>query len=105
MKTEVQIRQSCKYCEGAGIRQNPIWAEFWEQPNACELTGEQVEAWFMERGAMQRSRPVMGKCIDILPDEAIWCWECEGQGQITRWVPIDELRRLLAPEETLLTLG
>ena len=91
MVVEVQIRYDCPHCKGVGIVQNPVWAEFWEQPNAKGMTNEETEQWFEDRGLMGWSDFIMGQRCRLFPDEEIPCYECEGTKVLYRWVPVESI--------------
>ena len=88
---EVQIRYKCPDCDGVGVVQNPCWAEFWAQPGAKEMSNEECEKWFEDRGLMYWSKPYLGRQVRLFPDEEIPCNECEGTKVLYRWVPVESI--------------
>jgi hypothetical protein len=81
---QVLTKCKCKECDGAGVVSSHIWNEFFEiekeSKEAWEM--EKVEQWFRERG--------YGK----LPPEEPTCCECEGSGEIERWMDIQQVLEL-----------
>lgn len=80
----------CPKCNGARMMQHSAWKAYWE-----EFSDEKVltirtldfdRKWFEEHGWVTGSR------LDIdtngLPDEMIFCGECEGEGEITSEVDL-----------------
>ena len=91
---EVNVRNTYTECKGTRIVQNPVWAEFWAQPNAQQLTNEQTEAWFRERGAMRLHKGLYGDRIELFPDEEQTCYNCEGTGYNEKWLDLAEFLAL-----------
>ena len=91
MSMEIQVRYNCPECNGTGVVQNPDWAEFYEQPNAKQMSEAETEAWFIERGLMVESKPYLGHTVCLFPEEEIPCGECDGTGMIQRWMPVEEV--------------
>ena len=88
---EVQIKYECSYCEGVGVVQGYEWKEFWEQPNAKDMTNEETEQWFEERGYMHWSSYQCGQRVRLFPEEEVPCNECEGSKVLYRWVPVESI--------------
>ena len=88
---EVQIKYECPECEGAGRVQNPCWAEFFEQSAGKNMTIEEEEKWFEDRGYMEWSKPYMGQRTRLFPDEELPCNECEGSKVLYKWVAVESL--------------
>jgi DnaJ-class molecular chaperone len=82
---KILTKDKCTECNGAGVVTNPIWLEFFQvdeqfgkDNNGQMMSPEQCEAWFRERG--------YGK----LPPEEPTCSECEGAGEIEKWMTISD---------------
>ena len=74
----------CPKCHGAQMMQHPAWKAYWEEfSDEKVLTIRTLEfdrEWFEKHGW------ITGAQLDIntdgLPDEMIFCSECEGEGEI-----------------------
>lgn len=97
---KITIEHDCPHCGALGVVPNPVWCEFWKQPNAKEINddAEKLEEWFESRGLMQDSRPHMGKTVRLFPEEEFQCPDCEGYKRISKAVTLDELKVLLGIE-------
>lgn len=81
---KILTKQKCKECDGYGVVSSHIWNEFFEIESQSNETWEQekVEEWFRERGYGQ------------LPPEEPSCSECNGIGEIEKWIDIQEIIEL-----------
>jgi len=88
---EVQIRETCKSCGGSGFVSNPIYEELLELDRKTKkekgryLTNYEVDEWWSKRGYNPLEPP---------PEEYD-CDDCEGAGQRTRWITLEEFKKLL----------
>jgi len=88
---EVQIRETCKECGGSGIISNPLYEDLLKldrkkkKEKGRYLTNEEVEEWFSNQG-YDPKKP---------PPEEYGCDNCGGTGKTTRWISIEEFKKLL----------
>ena len=91
MATEFLIieRGSCDKCEGDGRALHPIWAEFYEAHlGNSDLTEEDIAKWWKAKGFTQ------------IPPQESNCGECDGQGNINRYVPLKQVLAVLSKDGT-----
>lgn len=81
---QILTKEKCKECNGYGVVSGPIWNEFFEIESKSDRAWEQeeVDNWFRERG------------YGTLPPEELTCCECEGTGEIQRWMDIQKVLEL-----------
>lgn len=81
---QILTKEKCKECNGYGVVSSPIWDEFFEIESKSDRAWEQeeVDNWFRERG------------YGTLPPEEPTCCECEGIGEIQRWMDIQKVLEL-----------
>lgn len=82
---KILIKQKCSNCNGAGVVWNAIWDDFYKADDIKKnetgenYTQEECEDWFRERGYWE------------LPPEEPKCSECNGEGEIQQWMPVEEI--------------
>jgi RecJ-like exonuclease len=78
---EVLTRSKCNVCGGLGVVTSHIWNEFFEIESKSDRAWEQeeVDEWFRRRG------------YGTLPSEEPTCFECEGTGEIEKWMDVHEI--------------
>lgn len=81
---QILTKSKCQECDGHGVVTSHIWNEFFEIESKSNRAWEQeeVEEWFRERG--------YGK---LTPEEPT-CIECEGTGEIEKWMDIQKVLEL-----------
>lgn len=90
-KARIQVTDTCPCCGGNKVVPNPAWHEFNEAVGNGTAKVEEMEKWFSERGLTTR-RQAMGRSMEVLPSEEIPCGECEGEGSVTVFVSLAQLR-------------
>ena len=76
-------KYQCPKCEGVGIIQNPIWAQYWEEnPHGNNNTADEDLAWFRENYSYSI------ESWKDAPHEEIYCDECEGEKNITESIDL-----------------
>ncbi|MDJ0648264.1 MAG: hypothetical protein QNJ60_06100 [Xenococcaceae cyanobacterium MO_188.B19] len=95
---EIEI---CNTCEGKGIVYADIWKEFTDFSNQIDKSlsrkeqEKEQENWWNERGYSGWS----GNCSSFnLPPEEEGCWNCEGEGKITRQVDLETVLKEILPK-------
>ena len=75
----MKLRSNCRKAVSS-----PIWNEFLEIESKSNRAWEQeeVDIWFRERG------------YGTLPPEEPTCYECEGTGEIQKWMDIQKVLEL-----------
>lgn len=100
---EVQVREKCAECAGAGVVQTAAWGAFWgdegratrEHAEALRAHGyhgdanEHELAFFRERGWTVAAHE--GCYGEVFPQEEEPCSECEGSTWTYRWVALEDL--------------
>ena len=73
----IERREICPRCNGQGCYENPIWVEFYDDPDNAEADQDQdtVKLWMVARGYMHPG--------DDFPPDEIECFRCDGTGEIT----------------------
>lgn len=89
--------ETCKECGGCGVVQNMDWAEINQANNAwMEEHGIQT---FTDEAAEDWNHRIKAKWpYRKPPPEEEPCCECEGAGEIERWVPLAEAIQALGVE-------
>lgn len=92
MPTHFYVKQvkTCSQCNGKRMVQHPAWTEYWKEhaDQKIATTIEDDRIWFQDHGWYR------GSCLDIrtdgLPDEEVYCSECEGEGEIVTMVNLSK---------------
>jgi len=81
---QILTKSKCQECDGHGVVSSHIWNEFFEIESKSERAWEQkeVDEWFRQRGYAK------------LPPEEPTCHECEGSGEIQKWMDIQKVLEL-----------
>lgn len=93
-ESKVLVQQTCPYCKGTKVVDNPSWVEFNQMVKAKQVNPDNMEQWFRDRGEAVESTS-MGTTYWQLPPEEIHCAECEGTGTISGFVTMKELAAFL----------
>jgi len=86
MDTEYYVtkKTSCKNCGGAGLIQAPIWMVYWEwyyTNNDKHPTFKSQQKWWAAQGFSDDAE---------IPEDQITCPDCDGEGQITTTVTLQD---------------
>jgi DnaJ-class molecular chaperone len=90
---KIFTKHKCQECDGEGVVSHPAWQQFFEEDAERKrqtgeyATQEQCEEWFRKHGYYK------------LPPEEPKCIECNGQGEIEKWMPLKEVLALAETEK------
>lgn len=102
---QVQVREECRDCGGAGVVQGAMWGVYFADAEQQQLeqrhhdagdhdkAADAYAAWWAEHGYDANASaafPTLGDGTP-LPAEEEPCSECEGRKYVTRWLELGEL--------------
>ena len=90
----VKAVTQCSHCKGTGVVQHPQWQQFWEEHAATVEDIQQILEPAASNEAWDKLMAQHFPDWEQVPEE-IPCIECEGEGKITREVPLEDA--LMAP--------
>jgi RecJ-like exonuclease len=79
------VLKTCPDCQGEGVRQNPIWQDFWkEYDEVCTTLNPSDSEQCMKIDAEVKRKVEEKYEIDDLDDEPeeIYCWTCDNEGKV-----------------------
>ena len=79
----------CSHCKGTGIVQHPQWQQFWKEHAATLEDIQQILDPAASNEAWDKLMAQHFPDWEQVPEE-IPCIECEGEREITKWVPLEE---------------
>ena len=89
-ESTVTVSCKCAECKGVGVIPNPIWVEFNREVKEGRTSADQMEPWFISKGAAEKQTS-MGSTYWRLPPYEIPCGECEGSGVTCAEITLREI--------------
>lgn len=86
---KIEVKEECQECGGTGLLRNPFYQDLdvfiksYRDEKGERPTVEEEDEWLRQQG------------YEEWPKEEFRCHVCDGAGEISRWIDIKELAKII----------